>query len=245
MQPSEDRVIYLLRLLSNPQSSTSAIGNAVDELGEMGDPRAIIPLTQFLDRNDWVIEAGSEYEGPLYAGVIVALEKMGEPAIDILIDILLNTTDKMKSRNAGTALCGNRAVHHNDHVVDRLEPYIDSLDSSLRLEIVWILGAVGTHRAITHIVKKLNDADVNVRIWAAIQVKKMNIKAAIKPLLFNLEFDQERKVREHAAGALARIGDSEVIPILDNLLLRVQEDVSMRQTIQWVINELKANSKFP
>jgi HEAT repeat protein len=245
MQPSEDRAIFLIRLLSDPKSSASAIGNAVDELGDLGDPRAIIPLTQFLDCYDWVIEAGSEYEGPLYASVIVALEKMGEPAIDILIDIFLNTSDKAKSTHAGTALLGNRAVHHNDHVVDRLEPYLDSLDSSLRLEIVRILGTVGTHRVITHIVKKLNDADTDVRIWAAIQVKKMNIKEAIKPLLYNLEFDQERKVREHAAGALARIGDSEVIPILNNMLLRVQEDVSIRQAIRWAIDELKAKAKFP
>lgn len=116
---------------------------AVDALGELRDPRAIVPLISLLG-GDWNIH---EYLGP-HEKMVNALAKIGSPAVDPLITTLRDAKrssdpylDEDKNLRAGTARALGKIG--DPKAIDELIPALWDKIPFVRLSAADALGAIG------------------------------------------------------------------------------------------------------
>lgn len=233
----QDRVSLLITSLTDKKRSASSLGTAIDELGHSRDARAVEPLIKLLDDTRRVVEIGSDYEGPLYASVVVALYSIGEAAIDPLIQIVLQDERGLRRTNAANALANIKAVRDNDHIIDLLISGIRSSDADRRCSILKIFRSVGTPRAANYVIQALSDPASSVKEQAAIIIRvDFKTAEAIHPLLNLLRHDPDAGVAIQAIAALKAIGDKAIIPELTDLLSRMtgRQHKFLREVIDYL-----------
>jgi len=166
-------------------------GEAALALGEIGDARAVGPLTQALkDKNDFFV-----------ADVEEALVKIGEPAVEPLIQALKDedsgvrwaaaaTLGEIKDERAVAPLIqalkdGGRGVRWQAAMalVEMGEPAVEPLIQALKdeeEEVRWAateaLGRMGDARAVESLIQALKDEDELVRKTAKEALEKIKAK---------------------------------------------------------------------
>ena len=220
---------------------------AAETLGEIGDPRALKPLTKALrDRDQSVREAAWR-----------ALVKLGEVSTEVLrrepggVDRLikaLRDRDPMVRRGAVQTLgeienervregvvqrlgdqnprvrevAWKACVRYGPAVVDRLMEWMNDnqVSPEARVAAIHALGDIGDPRAVDPLVEALSAPRIRDTAWSAL--------ATIGPVaverLMNALQDTRTEVRRAAAELLGKIGDSRARGVLEDRL----EDVDRR-----------------
>jgi bilin biosynthesis protein len=138
---------------------------AIKALGSANDPRAIDPLIKILRHY---------YFGNF---ATFALGKMGEPAIEPLINSLKdkNINVRMKSAYA-LGLIGTETA------VKPLNQLLDDENDTVRMDAAAALGMIGSKKAVEPLIKSLKDKHWKVRENSACSLGLIGDKKAIEPL---------------------------------------------------------------
>jgi hypothetical protein len=172
----------------------SGDGRAARRLGESGDPRAVEPLIAVL---------GGELNGP----AATALGRLGDGrAVEPLIAVLVDRSQRGRG-SVATALgrLGDRQA------VDALVTALGDRGTEVRRSAAAALDSLGWQPADDgqRAAKAIADRD-----WARVVTLGT---AAVDPLL---ELVRAGSDVDHAAPALAEIGDGRAVPVLDGRLVR-------------------------
>ena len=190
--------------------------NAAKALGEIGDTRAVKPLSIALH----------DLNNDVRWSTIKALEKLGAPAVEPLIAVLTDSSNTMR----GSAAQALRKIG-DARAVDPLIAALKDSDRDVRRNAAEALGEIGDARAVEPLIAALKDSDRDVRKsaiagldalgwkpsgesqriyakiahngydWAALAKSGAN---AVEPLITALK-DSERAVRLGAAEVLEEL----------------------------------------
>ena len=182
----------ILRNLSSKDKEKRRI--AAEELGRLGDPRAITPL----------IEASGRGGGErAKRAAIRALANVGMPAIRPLINTMLSSGESIFRRASAAealGLIGSRRA---------VKPLLRAMNDSsidVRLHALVSLSRLREKSAVPYIVRALSDESGGVRVNAASALGSFRSKRAVVPLVKALK-DEKWYVRQRAARSLGLIGD--------------------------------------
>jgi HEAT repeat protein len=206
------------------------------------DPRILPSLMEATQTGDFLKQWYPEMRFDLR----VLIERMGPPAVSILLDLLqspnplfrLHVADELGRLGENRALAGLiDMLRDNDpnlrlrsaralgnigdpaavpHLVKALEDEAEGVRSAA----AEALGKIG-HNAVPELVAALEDDSANVRAAAAEALGMLKAHPAVAALLEHLQMDSS-DVRAAAALALGRIGD----PVALNPLLKMFQDKS-------------------
>lgn len=167
---------------------------AAEQLGKLGDPRAITPL----------IEASGRGGGErAKRAAIRALARIGQPAIGPLLNTMLNSGESIFRRASAAealGLIGSRRA---------VKPLLRAMsDSSMdvRLHALVSLSRLKEKSAVPYIVRALSDESGGVRVNAASALGILRSRRAVVLLVMALK-DEKWYVRQQAAKSLGLIGD--------------------------------------
>jgi HEAT repeat protein len=175
---------------------------AARALGELQDPRAVIPLISALeDPNHYVRREAAK-----------SLGRLGdERAIPALINALKDD-DRSGREGAAEGLA--------DMKEKALGPLIKSLkdpDWHVRMGVLISLRIIGDKRVISDIIEALKDENRFVRREAVKSLGRIGDERMVVPLTEALK-DEDRSVRMRAVGALAKLGgDVAIEPLIEAL----------------------------
>jgi hypothetical protein len=164
---------------------------------------------------------------PLNRGAPSALQRIGEPAIESLINTLDDQTSYMPSRAAWVlgAIGDQRAA----------QPLIRTLENRhyhIRTRAAWVLGTIGDQRAVQPLLRALRDKDERLRGAAASALGTIGDQRAMEPLIHALD-DEDALVRRLAATALGTIDDQRAVEPLIRTLR--DEDKKVREEAAWAL----------
>jgi HEAT repeat protein len=211
---------------------------AAGALGNIGDPRAVEPLSKGLKDTFY----------PVRVEVVNALGKIRDPRI---VEPLLGAlTDqdihvKEKAWNALQKSCGVRDINpliealHNSKTRDyaakilgkignpAVEPLIRALENDeyfVRVSAIEQLGRIGDKRAVDPLVKLLQDQDLIP--FAAEALGRIGDKRAVDPLV---KLYEEGYSPKEIVGALENIGDERAIDLFIKILEDTGAEKEMRE----------------
>jgi len=164
--------------------------DAAEALGDIGDIRAVEPLSTALGT--------SEYSGVRWKSA-EALAKIGSPAVEALIGALRNADDDVRWK-AAIALGEIGDIR----AVDPLILLLRDEDRFVKSHAALALGALG-EPAVSSLLRALSEGDGNLRWGAAIALGKIQDPKSIEPLIRSLA-DKYENVRAESASSLASIG---------------------------------------
>ena len=201
----ERNVKSLMQVLKDKDQHYEKRMAAAVALGEIADKKSIEALIQALDD-------GSE---SVQQKVRSALIKIGPPAVEPLIHALESERKRVRWNAALVLRDGKlgdeRAVY----------PLIRALgDETIRSLSAQVLGRIGDPRAIKPLINVLKSIDGHSAAEALVNIGS----PAVKPLI-NAMKDKYWGVRDHAAEALGKIGDSRAVDPLIKALKDESEHV--------------------
>lgn len=191
---SSDRATDLLRRLASEDAIARQA--AANDLGRLGDARAVEPLTTALRDKDWGVRREAAQ----------ALAKFGKSGIPPLI-AALKDDDWVVRQEAAKALgtCGPPAV----------EPLLAALrdpDWRMRSGAASALGRIKDARAVEPLLVALKDTDQLVHLAAA-QALGDIAEPAVAPLISTLK-DPDWRIVCSAVEALSKVGKPAVQPLI-------------------------------
>ncbi len=187
-----------------------------------------------------------------------ALVKIGPPAVPVLLEVLKNGDEDLRSttywvlERMGLPAVPNliKALKREDREIRSLAAYVlgnirereaapplisilEDVDLGVRWEAVRALGKIGDSRAIPALLKILTAKDEGIRIMAVEALGKIVRKEGrsdkrILSALSKALKDENRYVRYAAAGELAALGDKRAIPVLIEALREGNEEIRWR-----------------
>ncbi len=148
----------LMEALTNRKNCAEARWNAAMALGNIGDPRAVIPLT----------ESFQTLGDSLHTGIIEALGKIGDSrAVPAIIDQLNITKEKIQ-----------KEIHEGAHKsLNKIWIHFDSKNKEKLISIVLALGKIGSDDAVEPLLGLLSYRAIQVRKLAAetlVELAKIN-----------------------------------------------------------------------
>ena len=207
----------------------------VEELGDMGDARAIKQLVLMLkDREDHVRSAtwaALEKIDPTWAKsegtqaavprLIVALKKKWfvRRVAERLLKKIEDTFDwgPPNDRNVRSLAAETLGMIGDVRAINSLIVALKDEDKDVRCSAAEALGMIGDVRAVDPLIIALKDEDKDVRCSAAKVMGMIGDKRAIEPLIAALK-DMREIVREAAAEALGKIRDVQALkPLMAGL----------------------------
>lgn len=226
-----DETVHETRSHSAAPSDAEIASVVTEVLGKIGDVRAIEPLISILSDDDRSIRQSA----------VVALGRLGEPAIGSLLEALQSDDSEMRftaTRALGQIWQVPELVHlgSNDwgmrseagfalgNQVDKrvVEPLIAALKDDrplVRRAATKSLGKLGDARAVDSLVVALEDDDALVRSGAADALGQLGDARAVEPLIESLG-DEDFEVRRAATIALEGLAEYAIDPLIDTLLER-------------------------
>ncbi|GBC91931.1 Phycocyanobilin lyase subunit alpha [bacterium HR15] len=196
------------------------------ELGELGDPRAVQPLSQTLSQDE---------SPPVRRAAAHALGKLGDPrAVEPLSKAALNNDKHPDVRVAAVEALGKLG---DRRAVEPLsKALINDANRSVRAAAAEALGRLGDKRAVDPLIEAMYDEEVTVREAAAIALGELGDPRAVEPLIEALH-DNNVYVRAAAAEALGKLGDPRATePLIDTL--RHDEEWTVRAAAAHALAEL-------
>jgi HEAT repeat protein len=191
-------VVPLIRVLQKRELLTGMIGEylgalyeVVRAIGNIGDPRAIPSLAEFLEheqsmKKDWPNLASDEMIGVLKIAIEQLLKASQKPR---------TVKSTRKSKRAENAY----------GIYSSLIKSLSSSDGSKRQEAAEKLAGAGKD-AVSPLIEALTDKHPGVRAGAAYALGKIGDLQAAPPLIDHLQ-DPNENVRSITASALGRLGD--------------------------------------
>ncbi len=196
---------------------------AAEELGKLGDPRAVEPLGQMLK------DPNCDHISKVKA--VKALDEIGgDSAIDCLIDAL-----GFGSINISAVVADLLEKMDDDTILEKLRDKLKHMEWAFRYRSAQLLGKMKDEKAVDPLINRLKDKNEKVRQAAAEALGNIGDKKAVEPLIeyyksippgkgkTGLRLDKKRDElavqRQVAALALGKIGDSRAIEPLMNLLV--------------------------
>ena len=183
-----------------------------ETFGEVGDKRLVEPLIRRLKDGNEYSDSRHHKEADVLRQVQWALAKIGEPAIEPLIQVLKdgkNDAREYAARALGT-IGDERAV----------EPLIQALedeDEDARREAIEALGKIGDERAVEPLIQALKGEDKYIQWIAIVVLGTIGDERAVEPLIQVLK-DGKNDARKYAARALGKIGDKRAVePLIQAL----------------------------
>lgn len=198
-------------------------------LGQLRDPRAVVPLVMILGDQDRAVREAA----------IGALTAIGEPSVPALGACL--TAPELAVQEAASAVLAIiadarvlaplvKALKSHDWIVRMhaakalgrvkdaqavapLIPLLHDKVKAVREETTTALAAIG-EASIPSLLEALSHLEWVVRLHAVEALGKMRSAAAVEPLLFVLFNDADSAIREDAIRALGEIGDGRAVEFL-------------------------------
>lgn len=197
----EEALPSLIQIL-NANNSLSSL-NAAQILGRIGDPKAIVALTNAVRKKD----------NELSQVAAIALANIGEASLNSIID-LLNSEDPI------IVAWSLRALGHLGS--EKALPYLiqtsNSPNTLLRYWAVDALGKIKDNRAFDALVICLKDENVLVQCEAVWALSKLEDTRVVDTFIDLLESGKNADVRVAAINALGEIGGIKAIPQLMEVL---------------------------
>jgi HEAT repeat protein len=221
----EAAVEPLVARLESPGSA--ALKGAVLALDAIGDARAVEPLLDLL-KKDVIADIH----------IFLALKSIGEPAIEPLIALLDDVNPHVRFKAA-------RALGHLE-AEEASVPLVALLGGAQEtqplLELIISMG----HKPVPALIEALGSSDVTLRELAAIALERITVThwhpdlpAALAAVLD----DQSATVRLHAAIALGRTKEKEIVLPLSKAL--ADEDAAVCKAAADSLAQLKDHSALP
>jgi len=231
-----EAVDSLLSLLENEDGSTRLSMNAVTALGEIGDPKAILPLIKLLEFGNPSIE-----KRVIEKRVIDALSRFGDQAVKPVIECLktgkepsycwaeilqkigkpavMSLVATLKDKDAWVRCTSVETLGQigDERAIEPLLKTVTDKDASVRLESIETLGQIGDERAIEPLLKTVTDKDASVRLKSIDILGQICDERAIEPVSKALR-DVDNDVRNVAARVLGELGDKRAVEPLINAL---------------------------
>jgi HEAT repeat protein len=230
----------LLEVSQLGDDKASVRQSAAKKLGEMGDRRALKPLSSAAlhDRESGVrsaaVEALAKLRDPNTVKSLCAalddkssevrqmalkgLVTLGEVAVNPLIDAL----------RKGNSLAADGLVGIGAPAVTPLIDTLRDRDPYLRQSAARVLGRLHDDRALKPLSEALNDKDSHVRHAAVEALAKLGNPGAIKLLGAALQ-DPDRSIRQEAISGLVDLGGPQAVEQLRTILY--DEDIDIRRAV--------------
>ena len=204
--------------------------DAVSELGNRKDPRAIPALSERSLRDD------NPHPRWRSLWAVASIDHKGGAAIPAFIEAL-NEEDPIVVRNAAVAL----AFFGRPEARPELLRGLEDPEEFRRWEAVFSLRKVPNNVVAERLIHHLdpsNEHAVRVRNESALSLGRIGGRKAVEPLLRALREDPSHQVRWRAAMALAQLRDPSALDGLEQALASEQND-EVRKHIRDAIKKLK------
>lgn len=214
-----DFVPYLVDILLNNEEE-NILKEVIDALGDIGDPQAVTPISEFLYSNNRslilaAIKALGKIDSP--TAIKRLSEKMGQDAnLDLIIlDIFSKTQDTLSLKKLNETLSShyahlrnyakNKFVQIGSKAVPFLVENLTYDDPDLLIHTLNVLGEIGDATAVMPIRKLLetNPKDSNVRFAAYEALGFLPVEKGAYTLAAGLT-DPEEQVRVAAVSAIEK-----------------------------------------
>lgn len=198
----------LMTALRDPKDDV--VRNAAIALGEMGDRRAVKPLTEIMLQH---ISVRAK------SGAVIGLCKLGiGAAYRPGPEVLARVTTESEQLLLAEAL----AKHVDRGRADKLISQLKHEDAKLRRAAAQILGFAKDARAVVPLIECLDDSDKYTRRAVAQALGRLADTRATKPLTRQLEDKEVYSVPAAVVEALGQIGDRRAVGPLKAMLPRVR-----------------------
>lgn len=226
--PGSPRVEELIKATRDPEWKTR--WDAVNALGELGDPAAIPSLAERALRDD------NSHPRWRSLWAIGSIQRQGGDAKPFFLAGLLDP-DPVVVRNSAVAL----AFFGQPEARPELLRGLKDPDDFRRWEAVFSLKEVPSPEVVGALRLMLDpaaEAEERVRSEVALALGTIGDKGLIPDLMSTLRSDPSPSVRMRASLALARIGDPSVVPAMEEVLAS-ETDQQAREFLQNAIKDLK------
>ncbi len=214
---------------------------AIQMLGEFGDPRALKPLLELYSDKDWqirnaAVEAICKIKSPEVIPILTeylrhddpnvrnaamqTLENLGEDVVPPLLEAL---TDK--DEDVRIFACNTLGNLGEKRAVDGLIKALDDENENVYYAAAEALGRIKDKKAVPALIKKLNEKDIWERFVLITSLGEIGDETAIKYLIPQLEIEELKGVTIEALG---KIGFEEALPhIIKELNSSNDEDIKL------------------
>lgn len=197
-------------------------------LGKMGGTRAIDPLVDMLDDQDWVVRNAAAVA--LVEAVRGLAKEGGEEVVKRFIR-LLSAEDEQVHEAVATAL--SRMGHVSR---DLLEEHLFSASSRVRRAVARVMGELNEVEFVPALLRAIDDPEREVRAAVTQSLGEIGDPRAIEPLVARLG-DTDQRVCLLVVDALVKIG-SETVPALIDALEHNKSRI-LRKNILVTLGRLK------
>lgn len=205
---AQDKVAFLSEKLKETSSFKVRLKAAV-LLGRMNDSRAVQPLTEALEDENYVVRGAAAR----------ALGNLGQPTAVSAVEPLLNLVDdeepfvRKEARRALERLAGGKSL---DYFISALS----NENADIRLAAVQVLATMKMPQARAAIIPVLGDSDDEVRAEAIVAFRGLGEAELIDLLGTALESQENYKVQATAARLAGELKIKALVGKLANLLVR-------------------------
>ncbi|UCE73499.1 MAG: HEAT repeat domain-containing protein [Methanomassiliicoccales archaeon] len=232
-KPATEPLIHVLKnvrpYVGMAMKHSSMQAKVIEVLGEIGDSRAVEPLTQTLRDKDWNLgkkaaEALNKLDWQPKNQIeesyrLLArqewdrLIKVGEPAIEPLI-CALKDEDRNVIEKSSMAL-----AQMGEPVIKPLLEALDDIDENKDIDFlkttIVVIGDIG-EPAVKPLIEALKDENRYVRLVAATILGDIKDERAI-PSLIKTQEEKDKEVSDGATLALVKIGKPAIKPLIEAL----------------------------
>ncbi|MCD4791902.1 MAG: HEAT repeat domain-containing protein [Bacteroidales bacterium] len=218
----ESSIPYLKEML-NDKEYFVVINSAVI-LNKLGNESGIPVIKNMLkDKNPKVC---------LIAAMVLFEEIGDKSGIPVLIELLNNEDDAVKITAISLLKMGNTKA------VNALIPVLTDKNPEIQTQAALTLGEIGNVSCVPFLISALkNDTDSAFRVAIVQALGQLPGKASLEALKGTL-YDHSLSVRISSVKSLSRVGNSDIIPLLNTILLKEDEPVKIKMDI---IKLYKAN----
>jgi HEAT repeat protein len=216
-QHDEGDVELVISFLKDPNPKVCSA--AIKALEHIGGEVAIHALVRALVEEDRFFY--DDFEPGIHSSEYPqrALQRMGRPAIPVLLKALYNDAWIGTGRSGRWRAAWTLGQMKDTAAVTGLAKALSEVGADVRPSVALALGYIGDPAAVPALVKTLREDPIEkVREWAARALKDIASPTALPALMEGGLSDPSSRVRGHSANALGSIGAASAIPTLEEML---------------------------
>ena len=181
----------------------------LEALGELGDPRGVVPLVGFLVGDNWLLRLVASK----------ALVRIGEPSVETLLTVVRENGDWDARCRAVEAL----GQIGSAKAVGPLVELLRENEGPVQNEIINALGRLGDPASVEALTEALGTGDPEIHFRASKALVSIG-KPAVSGLSVLLQKHVKSDVRRSATVALGQIGDVDAVP---SIILALTDENSL------------------